>query len=57
MHEISIHSSDILFLLYWMLKDIAGLPVGHAPLTLTSVFRKLIDMHANVFCEEAEQPQ
>jgi len=36
-----------------MLEDIAGLPVGH---TLASTFRKLIDMHANVFCEASDQP-
>jgi len=37
-----------------MLKDIAGQPVGHAPHTLASAFRKLIDMHANVFWETSD---
>ena len=40
-----------------MLKDIAGLPVSNAPHAMASAFRKLIDMHANVFCEASDQPQ
>ena len=42
---------------YLLLKDVAGLPVGHVPRTLASAFRKLIDLGANVYCEATDQPQ
>jgi hypothetical protein len=42
---------------FLLLRDIAGLPVGHVPRTLASAFRTLIDMGANVFCEATDKPQ